>query len=229
MEEKKCKVCGLSKPMSDFYFRKDNNKYRNECIECHKNISKKYRINNKEKIKEKIKLYREKNREQILQKKAQYREKNREVLREKARKYYKDNMEIIKTRRKQQRKKSNETTRIYVANRKKNDKIYAFKSRIRPWLIKSFTRKKYIKNSHLEEIVGKPIDELVQYLLQTFKNNYGYEWDGTEKVHIDHIIPLKNAKTEKEVMNLCYYTNLQLLKAEDNLRKRAEVNWKIRK
>lgn len=229
MEEKKCKICGLIKPISDFYFRKDNNKYRNECIECHKNIRKKYNINNKEKIKEKVKLYRKKNRKQILQKKAQYREKNREILKEKAKEYYKNNIEIIKIRRKQQRKRANETAKIYAINRKKNDQIYALKCQIRPWLIKSFTRKKYIKNSHLEEIVGKPIDELVKYLLETYKDNYGIEWDGIEKIHIDHIMPLKYAKTKKEVMELCHYTNLQLLKAKDNLRKRAEINWKIEK
>lgn len=228
MKEKKCRVCGLIKPISNFYFRNDNNKYRSECIECNKKINKKYIINNKEKVKEISKLYRERNREQILQKKAQYRENNRETLREKAKKYYKDNIEIIKIKRKEQKERSNETTRIYVANRKKNDRIYAFKSRIRPWLIKSFTRKKYIKNSHLEEIVGKPIDELVQYLLQTYKNNYGYEWDYTEKVHIDHKTPLATAKTEDDVIKLCHYSNLQLLKAGDNLRKGAEINWKIK-
>ena len=39
----------------------------------------------------------------------------------------------------------------------------------------------------------------VEYLLQTFKNNYGYEWNKVEPVHIDHIIPLKYANNEKEV------------------------------
>ena len=98
---------------------------------------------------------------------------------------------------------------------------------MRHLLISSFNRKNYVKKSHLEEIVGIPINELIKHLLKTFRDNYGYEWDGIEKVHIDHEKPLKYAKTEEEVIKLCHYTNLQLLKAEDNLKKGAKLDWKI--
>jgi hypothetical protein len=37
--------------------------------------------------------------------------------------------------------------------------------------------------------------------------------------HIDHKIPLSSAKTEEEAYQLCHYTNLQPLWAEDNLKK----------
>ena len=47
-------------------------------------------------------------------------------------------------------------------------------------------------------------------------------YDNKEKVHIDHIIPLATAKTEEDVIKLCHYTNLQLLKAKDNLKKGAK-------
>lgn len=33
---KTCTKCGITKPETDFYFRKDNNKYRNECKDCTK-------------------------------------------------------------------------------------------------------------------------------------------------------------------------------------------------
>ena len=66
---------------------------------------------------------------------------------------------------------------------------------------------------------------MTKYLLETFKNRYGYEWNGVEPVHIDHIIPLATAKTENDVVKLCYYTNLQLLKAEDNLKKGAKLEF----
>ena len=67
----------------------------------------------------------------------------------------------------------------------------------------------------------------MEHLLQTFKSNYGYEWDKVEPVHIDHIIPLATAKTEEDIIKLCHYTNLQLLKAKDNLRKNAKNDWRL--
>ena len=62
-----------------------------------------------------------------------------------------------------------------------------------------------------------------KHLLQTYKNNYGCEWDNIEKIHIDHVIPLAAAHTEEDVKKLCHYTNLQLLKEKDNLYKGANV------
>ena len=59
--------------------------------------------------------------------------------------------------------------------------------------------------------------------MKTYKNSYGVEWNEKEKVHIDHIIPLATAKTEEEVIKLNHYTNLQLLKAKDNLKKGSKI------
>ena len=45
-------------------------------------------------------------------------------------------------------------------------------------------------------------------------DNYGkYGW------HIDHIIPLGTAKTEKDLEKLLHYSNTQPLWAEENLSK----------
>jgi len=49
-------------------------------------------------------------------------------------------------------------------------------------------------------------------------------WHNKGKWHIDHIIPLKAAKTEFEVIALNHYTNLQPLWAKDNLTKRDSYN-----
>ena len=53
----------------------------------------------------------------------------------------------------------------------------------------------------------------------TYLIRYGEEWDGVTPVHIDHIVPLSTAYTEEEVYRLNRYSNLQLLRAEDNLAK----------
>ena len=44
---------------------------------------------------------------------------------------------------------------------------------------------------------------------------------------IEDIIPLATAKTEEDVIKLCHYTNLQLLKGEDNLSKGDKLDWKL--
>ena len=67
----------------------------------------------------------------------------------------------------------------------------------------------------------------MEHLRKTFKDNYGYDWDGQEDVHIDHIIPLATANNEEEVLKLCHYTNLQLLKPEDNMSKQDKLDWKL--
>ena len=45
--------------------------------------------------------------------------------------------------------------------------------------------------------------------------------------HIDHIIPLATAKTEKEVLDLCKINNLQLLTPEDNMSKKDKLDWSL--
>ena len=108
-----------------------------------------------------------------------------------------------------------------------NDDIYRFKQQIRTVIRSSFTRKGYSKKSHTYEIIGIDFDKFKAHLLKTYKDIYGMEWDGIEKVHIDHIIPLATAKTEEDVIKLCHYTNLQLLKGEDNLSKGDKLDWKL--
>ncbi len=49
----------------------------------------------------------------------------------------------------------------------------------------------------------------------------GMSWERFDEVHIDHIIPMKTAKTEADVLRLNHYTNLQPLWAHDNMKKHA--------
>ena len=122
----------------------------------------------------------------------------------------------------------------YIENHKKRRKEYMNEYRKenkeklniqRNILLNSFKRNGKIKSERTEKILGCNLEFFVEYLLQTFKNNYGYEWNKVEPVHIDHIIPLKYANNEKEVFKYCNYRNLQLLKAEDNLHKGAKLDY----
>lgn len=113
--------------------------------------------------------------------------------------------------------------RLYQKNKRENDLVFKLKMDIRNSIYYSFERKNYSKKYSCEKIIGLKINDFIAYLLNTFKENYGYEWNGVEKIHIDHIIPLATAHSEDEVIKLCYYTNLQLLKAKDNLTKHTKI------
>lgn len=217
METKLCKKCNLEKDINDFRLKKDKcgkyyrYSYCKQCENINRNI---YDIKYRKKHNEEIKIKRKKR-----NKKLSLEEK------EKIKKYMKNYIP-------KWRKKNKEKIAIYYKNdneKRKNDKFLKFKDQLRHEILRSFKTKGLTKNQHTKEIVGMELDNLYLYLRKTFKNNYGYEWDGIEKVHIDHIIPLSTAKTNKEIEKLCYYTNLQLLKAKDNLEKYNKLDWELQK
>lgn len=80
------------------------------------------------------------------------------------------------------------------------------------------------KNNRSEEVIGCSFEELKIHLEKTWLDNYGTVYNG-EKVHIDHIIPLSQGKTEEEILKLCHWSNLQYLKPEDNQAKGDKLDW----
>ena len=251
METKTCKICGLEKDICFFPVRKYKDKiyYRGECKECTKKYKHDYYLNNKDAITEKHKIYAKNNKDKINEYKKEwersnvdkvkaarkkYRDNNIETIRRNARikrkeKYYENRKEEIdKSKRYYQnnKKKINDKRNATAKARKQADSTYRLKCAARGLINKSFRRKGYKKGSKSEKILGCDYNTFINHLLQTYKNNYGIEWDGIEKVHIDHIYPLKMAKNQQEIVKLCHYSNLQLLKAEDNLKKGGKL-WKI--
>ena len=208
METKICKECKLQKNINEF------RQYRKKCKECEKREYKKYYIKTKKRRLELSKKYREENKQYY----ETYRKNNKKKMEKYNKNYYVNNKDKIL--------KSNAE---YVKERTKKDKIYKLKKQIRLMIRNSFCRKGVCKNKKTEKIVGCDLDVLYKYLLETYKKNYDYEWDGKEVVHIDHIIPLSEAKTEQEVIKLCHYKNLQLLKVKDNLQKHNKLNWELQK
>ena len=259
IETKVCNRCGIEKPITEFSYRKKENVYRNPCKECKKKYLKEYNKLKKEKLQEYRKEYYSKNKEHKLEYQKEYRKQNLNLIHEKQKKYnssvypktkeykseyYKENKEEIIIKQKEyiertlpERKKyrhkhymeNKEKIYSYVKNRKKTDVVFKLKCQVRNMLWESFNRKSNWKRIKGKEILGCDLDYFINYLLETYKNNYGYEWDGKEEIHIDHIIPLASAKTEDEITKLCHYKNLQLLKSEDNLKKSNRLDWKINK
>lgn len=241
---KTCRLCGIAKPISEYRFRKDSGKYRNECKECCNKRSAEYRRTHKERVAELNRKYRELHKEELAEYSkeyqknhlAQFREYNKkyrgnltdeqkDLQREREKRYrekWKENPEYVERRRawnRESTKRRRKKITAYEEERKKNDPVFKLKKQIRSEIRASFNRRGFKKSDHTEEIVGCSLDYLYRYLCMTYLIRYGDEYDGTTEVHIDHIKPLSNARTEDEVIRLCRYDNLQLLKAEDNLRK----------
>ena len=62
---KRCSKCGIEKLIEQFYFRKDNQNYRNDCIQCRNIKQKEYESENSAEIKEYKKQYFQHNKKKI--------------------------------------------------------------------------------------------------------------------------------------------------------------------
>lgn len=254
METKICIKCNIEKNINQFYKNKQYKSNRESvCKDCRKEYywknkdkilnkvheyynkncedikeyKKKYRKNNSEIIKVKRKERYEKNREGIIQKVKIYYLENKDYLEEKKKIYRENNKEKIQKYRKEYRQNNKEKINDYFKKRYNNDYIYKFKITIRNSINRYIRLKGKEKNKCTEQIIGCDFKYLSEHLLQTYKKNYGVDWDKKEKVHIDHIIPLSTAKNEEDIIKLNHYTNLQLLKEKDNLKKSNKLDWSL--
>lgn len=160
----------------------------------------------KEKTSIKAKKYYEKNKDDLILRSKKWNEANKEHKKMKAKEYYQKNKADIKLKVKQ-----------YNKTKRNTDPLFKLKANIRTRISNLITNKGGIKKSKSIEIVGCTYLELLFHLEKQFQlwmnwDNYGlyngspdYGWD------IDHIIPLKTAKTEEDIIRLCHYTNLQPL------------------
>jgi len=101
----------------------------------------------------------------------------------------------------------------------KKDPKFIILKRMRGRFWQTLKSKKMSKNLHTKELFGCNEDFLRKYLESTFKS--GMSWDLGRKIHIDHIIPCSafNIENPSELKKCFHYTNLQVLWAEENLRK----------
>jgi hypothetical protein len=203
METKVCTKCNIEKELK--YFNKMSKVkcgVRSYCRECQSIESKKYRIDNKEKIKEYNTKWNKENQEYYKKYFEEYNKLNYEKEKERKLKWSRDNKEYSNN---------------YQKQRKKEDILFRLKTNIRT----SVNRYLKYKSKHTFEIVGCSPQFLKEHLESQFID--GLTWENRSEWHIDHIIPLSSAKTEDEVYMLCHYKNLQPLWAEDNLKKSNKI------
>ena len=161
-----------------------------------------WRDANKEKIKEYQRAYRASNQEEYLRKTREYNESTKE----KRRIYHSS-----------RRKVTREYFREYQANRRESDPIFRLKSNMRSLIGMALNNAGHNKSSRTAEILGCDYDFFKAYIEQRFLPGMG--WHNRSGWHLDHIIPVASAKTEKQILKLNHYTNFRPLWAKDNLSK----------
>jgi hypothetical protein len=238
METKICSKCKVNKDVCEFYLRKESpDGFRNECKKClSENNKKKYTEKKDEKIYQSKKYY-ESNKENILKKRKDYyknnsekiknyRQNNKEKIKETRKNYLEKNNEKIKLYKKIYRKKNRKNIQSYMntynVERTRNDVLYKISLNLRSRIRQFLKQKGFQKKSKTFELIGCSPDFLKEHIEKQFTE--GMSWDLMGKhIHIDHIIPLSSAKSEKDIYKLCHYTNLQPLWAEDNLKKSNKI------
>lgn len=259
MGKKLCTRCKIEKELDNFYYSPANGAYSSWCKSCtlkyHKECrqgeegdairarGREYRQANREKINaknreryaadpERFKAYKRKWRElhhdDYVRQAKEQRLKHIERVKAYKKEYDKNN----KDKKKKWDKKYRETHRAerneYSRIRKENDPLFKLKHQVSTLILQSLKKGGYKKDTRTAEIVGCTYEELWAHLKSTWLDNYGKEWQG-KPYHIDHIIPLAIAKNRQDVINLCHYTNLQLLTPEDNMDKKDRLDWTPKK
>lgn len=222
VQEQVCKCCGISYPLTTDYYYRSNRKsgFQIVCKKCKSEIDRKYREEHAEQCKARSKKYYQEHKEQHYASGKAWKETHKDTVRESGKRFYQRHKSEI-------REKYGAYNQAYMKQRKANDPVFKLSLRVRTNINDAFRRRGHIKDSKCAELTEMSVKELTDHLLETFRNNYGREWDGVEAVHIDHIIPLATAESIDDVKRLCHYTNLQLLTAEDNLRKNAKLDYQL--
>lgn len=213
MEERTCIKCGKTFPLTSEYFhykRKDKGEFHVTCKTC-----------------------RSQNEMRLYYKMKEERPEAYEHRQEALRKYQDDHRDEIRESNKGKRNRSidryREREAAYVKDKRANDPVYLWvdkaRKRIRSVVATAYDVK--YSSDGIKELTGLDREDLRDYLLQTFLDTYGYQWDGIEPTHIDHIIPLCTEKTLEGKQKLFDYRNLRLVKARDNMLKCRSLDYKI--
>lgn len=196
------------KDRKDFYKKLNSENYKANRDERRARGDEYYR-ENIDVITKRQKEYRDKNRELINERARQYRVGNEEKYSQRGQKYYAKNREKVLER-----------TKAYKARRLKSDPVFAMISNVRSRVNEALKSKGVRKSMSSNELVGCTWAELVVHLERQFFP--GMSWDNRGEWHIDHIVPVANAKTFEGLVPLLHFTNLRPLWAKDNLKKSSK-------
>jgi hypothetical protein len=203
---KLCKKCSLQKPVTEFYSDSRNlyDKYRHVCKKCFREYSKKWNLNNKDKLKIirhkcYVKHKKEYNKRKVISNKL-YRSKNREHVRKYFREY--------------QKKRLNTNIKFRIK--------HAAARLIRSYLYRR-GHKKNKNSSPMFYTLGYSLEELMKHLENLFVDGMCWENYGRCGWTIDHIRPdskfLYTSIHDKEFKESWNLKNLQPMWFLDNCKK----------
>jgi len=144
---------------------------------------------------------------------------------EKYKKQVKDYWDRVKVTQSEKKKvwinNNREKYNSYWTNRKKKDPKFKLLMNVRTRISSYLKKSNITKKNKTFDIIGCSPEFLKEHLEKRFIE--GMSWENYGNWHIDHIIPLASAKNEEELLNLCHYTNLQPLWAQENIKKRNKI------
>ena len=171
----------------------------------------------------------------VREKRAAYRNQRREIEREQDRARRKKNPEAARARVRKwrernhgaevdyQKKKWIATKDKQLARKReryKTDPLFALKTTVRNRIGEVIRKGGFTKRARAAVLLGCTWEELRTHIEKQFKK--GMTWDNRGKLwHVDHIVPLAEAKTSEDVSALCHFTNLRPLWGNENARKGA--------
>lgn len=204
MKSKICTKCNIKKELSEFYFRKDTNRYRNECKECHILQKKEYFLLNKDIRLKQQKYHYKENKEEILKRNKKWFEKNKEKRAEYCKKYNQNN-----------KNRNNQRSR----ERYEFSVNYKLRMNLKNRLTFALNGKSKIES--ILELLGCSIEQLKKYLESQFEPKMSWDNHTMYGWHIDHIKPCASFDLSKKEQRIrCFnYKNLQPLWAEENWKK----------
>lgn len=210
------------------------------CVECNNLHNKKKWEEKKDELKEKNKQWRKENKEYILQKNKDWKEKNKEKVKQSGKNYYEKNKQKLEETRKawyeknkdkcagyskkymeKNKERKNLLRKEWRKKRIETDELFRAIEKIRCVTIDAFRRKGKRKEGKTSELLGCSIQQAMDHIEKQFLE--GMSWLNHGEWHIDHIIPLSSAKSIDEIIKLSHYTNLQPLRAKDNMKKGAKI------
>lgn len=227
-ETRTCKKCKQELPVSNFYFRKDSNKYRDNCKECVKGQVKKNALLNIDKIKERNKAFRAKNKEKIAFKNKEWRKanpghrkeyvkNNPEIIKAVAKKTYLKHKDKVNAKKKEWYQKNKQrhaekreayaiknkdrllaARRKWERNRMDTDINYLLQKTLRGRVREALKSTGGRKAERTESLIGCTVQEFRQYIETQFKD--GMSWDNWafDGWHLDHKVPVSWFNLENE-------------------------------